>query len=157
MEAVMKVPKSRPKAKFPRTIPLSPPQLQQGRIDIADSIQQMVEQAKDEGDDSALISILVHVTVLTCPRDDLEGVLDTLPLKDVLRLQISQLIYGDDSLPDYALESAYVILNSARKPEDESREILAMLLMKLFSEPIEEEKKAEPAVRRKRSRYLHLR
>ncbi len=178
MEAAMKVTKSSRKAKPSAKKSASTPQPRKPRAEIAEALRNLIEAAKAESDDSTLIAVMMPASLLPSELDDIESMIaegmigegtirkDRLGLlspKELLKLHIVEMIYGHDDMPQAVLELIYLILRHEVTLDRETGELLAGLLQKIFfpSEELkkiietqmEEERKSETPLRRRRPRY----
>jgi len=169
----MKVTKSARKAKPSAKKSVSTRQPDQTAYQIAETFRQIIEAVKAESDDSTLIAVLMPAADLTSRPEKKKDNLGLLSPKELLRLQIVELIYGDDLIPQSILEAVHIILANGARMGDETGEIITGLfntllypsgeMRKIIEAQMEEERgerenilaveKSARPVRRRRSRY----
>ncbi len=158
----MKIPKSARKAKPSAKKSASKRQPDETRNEIAETLRNLIEAIKAESDDSTLIAVLMPAATVASRPEEKKGKLGLLSPKELLRLQIVKLIYGDDLMPQSILEAVHLILTNGVVLGEETGEIMSSFLnkalypsdeMKKNSDAQREEEKAAPTVRRRRSRY----
>ncbi len=140
IEAVMKVPKSTRKAKQSAQKSVSNPQSNKPDNEIAEAFRNLIEAARAEGDDSTLVAVLMPATGLASRPEEKKGLRGLLSPKEILKLQIVELLYGDDLMPESVLEAVHLILANGVRMGDETGQIITGLFNTLLY-PDEETRK----------------
>lgn len=157
----MKVTKSARKAKPSAQKSFSKRQPDETRDEIAEALRNIIEAIKAE-DDSTLIAVLMPVATVDSQPKEKKSKLGLLSPKELLRLQIVELIYGDDLMPQSVLEAVHMILANGLRMGDETGELIAGFfknllypdeeMRKIIEAHMAEEEKSASTVRRRRSR-----